>query len=144
MEERHDAQKSLIKRTYACSCKIEILSFQGPGPGGTTSGTETTVRRPQWSEKGQGRRSHERTEKTHTYGIPQRSIREAREPSHLVQKKVEEEGWRYLQMSTVQQASKRSWREEKLSQDRSDGSEPKGSTDQSKTALKSPQRMVGT
>ena len=49
------------------------------------------MRRPQWSEKGQGRRSHERTEDTHTYGIPQRSIQEAREPSHLVQEKPDEE-----------------------------------------------------
>ena len=64
-EERHDSQKSLIKRTYAGSSKIEILTFQRPGPGGTTSRTETIVRRPQCLGFREGDHTREQKIPTH-------------------------------------------------------------------------------
>jgi len=129
--------------TKSSSLRIEVLSFQRPGPGGTTSGTSTDNKTPQWSEKGHGTKEQDETDDTQTYGTPIRSIREARLPLHLVQVKPEAEGCRYLQISITQHASKRLTREEELSREESKGSEPDWSKERSKTALKSPTRTVG-
>jgi len=72
-----------------------------------------------------------------------RSIRDARLPFHLVQVKPEAEGCKYLQISMAQQESKRFSKEEELSQEESEGSEPERSRERSKTVLKSPARIVG-
>ena len=143
MERRHDDQASEIRATYSGSFRTEVLSFQKPGPGGTTSGIESERHTPQWSEKGQGTILHEETEDTHENGTPKRSIRDARLPSHLVQVKPEEEGWRYLQISITHQSSKRYLSEEELSREEVDKPPPARSRERSKTSLKSPQRTVG-
>ena len=55
---------------------------------------EMGMQTPQWSEKGQGKIVQEEKEDTHSQGTPKRSIWEARPPSHLVQVKHKDEGWR--------------------------------------------------
>ena len=120
-----------------------MLSFQKPGPWGVASGMETERETPQWSEKGQGVMEQEVTEDTQTYGTPNKSMREAQEPSHLDQVKHKEEGLRYRQMSTAQHSSKRCWRHVELSREESEGSDPNLSSEQLKTVLKSPESIVG-
>ena len=117
-----------------------MLSFQSPGPGGTTSGTETDTVTAQWSENGHGQMVAPVTDGTHEKGTPTMSIRDEILPFHLVQVKAEASGCRYRQMSVTHTESNKWERATVLSRRVSAASEPA----RSKTVLKSPHTMVGT
>ena len=121
-----------------------MLSFQSPGPGGTTSGTETDTVTAQWSENGHGQMVAPVTDGTHEKGTPTMSIRDEILQFHLVQVKAEASGCRYRQMSVTHTESNKWERATVLSRRVSAASEPARSNARSKTVLKSPHTMVGT
>ena len=109
------------------------------------SGTDIDKRKPQWSEKGKGRRSQDEKKRHPNDGTqPVRSIRELMAPLLLDQVKPGREGNRWRQTSTQQQLVKSLAKASELSQESSSTQEPQCSTARSKTELKSPARIVGT
>lgn len=144
MELRQACQKSETRRKYSFSFKMAELNFHRPGPGRTMPGTVTETWTPQWSEKGQGTTEQAKTEETHRKGMPIKSMHKAGVLFHMVHVKPGVDGCKYRKMSTTQHASKRPRREEVLSRDESDGSEPRLSKALSNTVLKSPHNKEGT
>ena len=136
-------QKLWMEEQKSASSKVDVFKIHLPGPRGKGTGTAHWSTTAEWSERGQGRISHEATKWSQDEGQPIRSMLEEEEPSGLSQVKAVESGCITRQTSDTDKMWKRFFKATELSREESKAAFRR-SRALSKTALKSPHSNVGT